>query len=277
MEQNELFALLNEDLQTLGLSLPQGADAHLLTFLNKVLIANETMNLTSITDKAEAIHKHLIDSTSVLLLKSLQAQIPSNPQWVDVGSGAGFPGLALALAVPSATLHLVESTGKKAHFLNTLSAELGLLKRVKVYNERAEVLTLYKGSAVSKSVPRGTKTKPAPVPEASVPRGTVPSLRDFADGVFFRGVARLASLAELGAPFLKVGGLLVAYKGPKAGEELVEAAKAMKELKMELCEKRDFILPGVQEARSLICLRKTAETIKKFPRLVGLAQKEPLL
>ena|GEM_PF-1160654 len=292
-----LLELLNNDLKTLNLSLPQGADVQLLTFLEKVLIANETMNLTSIVDPQEAIHKHLIDSVSVLMLKSLETQINHNPLWIDVGSGAGFPGIALALAVPSSTVHLIESTGKKAHFLNMVSAELGLIKRIHVHNQRAEVLSPYTGpgSKPSKDVPRGTSARllsrdrlkrhedlnssqaPDRSPESSVSRGTDLNLRAVADAVFFRGVARLASLIELGAPFLKVGGLLIAYKGPKAVEELTEAAKAMKELKMELLEQKDFTLPGVLEARSLVCFRKTSETVKMFPRLTGLAQKEPLI
>jgi 16S rRNA G527 N7-methylase RsmG len=186
----------------------------------------------------------------------------------------------------------VESTGKKAHFLNMVSAELGLLKRVTVHNQRAELMAQYvgPGTASFKPVPRGTHSKSAQSGKESntasdsieadisgVPRGTVPNLRNSADAVFFRGVARLASLVELGAPLLKVGGLLIAYKGPKAGEELREAAKAMKEMKIELDEQKDFILPGVLEARSLVCLRKTGETLRRFPRPVGLAQKEPLL
>ena len=279
MEQTELLALLNADLSSLDLSLALGVDAQLLAFLDKVLVANETMNLTSITDKAEAVHKHLVDSLSVLMLKTLMSQVHQSPHWVDVGSGAGFPGMALALAVPTATVHLVESTGKKAHFLNTASAELGLLKRVKVHMQRAEVMvqTQSSGARAGKNVPRGTRDKPVAPVDESVPRGTAQNLRDSADGVFFRGVARIASLLELGAPFLKVGGLLIAYKGPKAAEELTEAAKAMKELKVELAERKDFILPGVLEARSLVCFRKTAETPKRFPRLIGLAQKEPLV
>lgn len=279
VEQTELLALLNTDLSSLDLSLGPGIDGQLLRFLEKVLVANETMNLTSITDKAEAVHKHLVDSLSVLMLKTLMTQVHQSPQWVDVGSGAGFPGMALALAVPSATVHLVESTGKKAHFLNTVSAELGLLKRVKVHNQRAEVMAQYQagGSRAEKNVPRGTRGKSAAPSAETVPRGTGLNLRDSIDAVFFRGVARIASLVELGAPFLKVGGLLIAYKGPKAAEELTEAAKAMKELKMELVERKDFILPGVHEARSLVCFRKSAETTKKFPRLTGLAQKEPLV
>lgn len=257
----ELLELLEKDLADLGLQLPRPACEALLTYLGMVLKANQTMNLTAITEAAEGVHKHLIDSLSVLLLKDLRAQLGSQPRWVDVGSGAGFPGLALALAVPEAQLELVESTQKKAHFLNTSAVELGLLKRVKVHAERAEALAQDGQRAVSaKTVPRGTT-----------------SLRQAADAVFFRGVARLASLLELGAPLLKVGGLLVAYKGPKAAEELQESGRALKEMRMELAQRLDFTLPGAQEARVLLCFRKTAETSKRFPRLPGQAQKEPLL
>ena len=251
--------------------MPKGSDAGLLAFLDKVLLANETMNLTAITDRVEAVRKHLVDSLSVLLLKSLAAQCARDPLWIDVGSGAGFPGMALALAVPGAQMHLIESTGKKAHFLNTAAAELGILRQVQVHNDRAEVLAQIAPSArASLPVPRGTD---APL----VPRGTSQSLRASGDAVFFRGVSKLVSLAELGAPLLKKDGLLIAYKGPKAGEELAEASNAMKELKLELHERRDFLLPGIQEARTLLCLRKVGETPKRFPRPTGLAQKEPLV
>lgn len=250
----------------------------LLAYLEKMLLANETMNLTAITEPGEAVHKHLVDSMSVLLLKELAEQCRHEPVWVDVGSGAGFPGMVLAISVPNSKVHLIESTGKKAHFLNTACAEMGLLKRVQVHYERAEVLAQI--PTQRPTVPRGTKAK-AEAGEylgesGTVPRGTA-NLRGQADGVFFRGVARLVSLAELGAPLIKVGGLLVAYKGPKAAEELTEAVTAMKELKLELAERKDFVLPGVLEARTLLCLRKTGETSKRFPRLTGLAQKEPLI
>jgi 16S rRNA (guanine527-N7)-methyltransferase len=257
----DLKALLNQDLESLGLTLPPGADKALIQYLGLVLEANQSMNLTAITDPQEAVHKHLVDSLSVLLLKDLAAQAQGPVTWTDIGSGAGFPGLVLALAVPQAQLHLVESTGKKAHFLNTTAASLGLLKRVQVHNQRAELL--------------GQGADPGISAKAAVPRGT--SLRGLNDTVFFRGVSRLNALIELGAPLLKLGGLLVAYKGPKAEEELAEAAKALKELKMERVERKPFQLPGVNEARVLVCLKKVGETPKRYPRPVGLAQKEPLL
>lgn len=260
--------LLAESLAALGLSVPPAAQKALLAYLELVLETNKTMNLTAITDPVEAVHKHLVDSVSAILLKDLAAQAAGSPAWIDVGSGAGMPGIPLALAVPTAKVSLVESTGKKAHFLEMTAAQLGLMKRVTVYPTRAEVLGM-----------REPKPMSAKEEAAAVSRGTgaFPSLRETQDAVFFRGVSRMNALCELGAPLLKVGGLLVAFKGPKAVEEMAEAGRALKEFKFELAERRDFMLPGANEARVLICLRKTSETTKRYPRTVGTAQKEPLI
>ncbi len=257
-----------QSLGELKIELAPGVDDKLFKYLGLVLEANKTMNLTSIEDPGEAVSKHLVDSLSVLMLKSLESQVlAESTHWTDVGSGAGFPGLVLALACPNAQLSLLESTGKKAHFLETTSAQLGLLKQVKVYNVRAEATCLPgpgARSAKAEAVPRGTG--PA-----------VPNLRKTQNVVFFRGVSKLASLVELGMPLLKEGGLLVAYKGPKADEELAEAKKAMGLLKCELVEKKAFTLPLVNDPRVLLVLRKTGETSKIYPRAVGSAQKEPLI
>jgi 16S rRNA (guanine527-N7)-methyltransferase len=255
---------LNSSLATLKISLPPGADAKLLKYLGLVLETNKVMNLTSIEDESEAISKHLVDSLSVLMLKTLSAQLGQTPAWMDVGSGAGFPGLPLALAVPDAHLSLLESTGKKAHFLETTVAQLGLMKQVDVFNVRAEAICGWAPGA------RSAKAE-------IVSRGTAPSLRATQDAVFFRGVSKLASLVELGMPLLKVGGLMIAYKGPKADEELTEAKRAMVQLKAEVVEKLPFSLPLTEDARVLVVLKKTGDTSKLFPRLIGTAQKEPIL
>lgn len=264
MEQ-KLPSLLSTALTQLGLDVPEASQAALLKYLALVLETNQTMNLTAITDPVEAVHKHLVDSLSALLLKDLKVQLNGQPAWMDVGSGAGMPGIPLALATSNAHLNLVESTGKKAHFLEMTVAQLGLLKRVTVFNTRAETLA------------QRADAKPQSA-RADVSRGTAPaSLRESQNAVFFRGVSRINALCELGSPLLKVGGLLVAYKGPKAGEELTEATRAFKEFKFELVERKDFVLPGANEARVLICLRKVAETTKRYPRPAGTAQKEPLV
>ncbi len=266
--EHDLPSLLSKALADLGLSLPESTQKALLKYLDLVLTTNQTMNLTAITDPVEAVHKHLVDSLSALLLKDLAAQAQGQPQWIDVGTGAGLPGIPLALAVPEARVSLVESTGKKAHFLELTCAQLGLMKRVKVYNTRAETLGMKDILPVS-----------AKAAAAAVSRGTseLPSLRETQDAVFFRGVSRMNALCELGSPLLKVGGLLAAFKGPKAAEELSEATRALKEFKFELAERRDFVLPGANEARVLLCLRKVAETTKRYPRPIGMAQKEPLV
>jgi 16S rRNA (guanine527-N7)-methyltransferase len=266
--EQSLPSLLSQALADLGLDLDAGVQKSLLAYLDMVLTTNQTMNLTAITDPAEAVHKHLVDSLSALLLKDLAAQCSAQPQWLDVGSGAGLPGIPLALAVPNAQVSLVESTGKKAHFLELTLAQLGLMRRVRVYNTRAESLGLKEAPILS-----------AKAAATAVSRGTaeLPSLRETQDAVFFRGVSRMNALCELGSPLLKVGGLLIAYKGPKAAEEMTEAARALKEFKLELAERRDFMLPGANEARVLLCLRKVAETTKRYPRPIGMAQKEPLV
>jgi 16S rRNA (guanine527-N7)-methyltransferase len=258
---------LQNSLSELKISLPPGAEAKLLKYLDLVLETNKTMNLTSIEDPGEAVSKHLVDSLSVFMLKTLGSELSREASWADVGSGAGFPGLALAIANPKAHMHLLESTGKKAHFLETTVAQLGLMKQVQVLNARAESVCLPTPG------PRSAKTE-------AVPRGTgaaLPSLRGTQDAVFFRGVSKLAALVELGMPLLKVGGLMVAYKGPKAAEELTEAKKVMTLMKAELAEKLAFSLPLVNEPRVLVVLRKVGETTKSYPRAVGLAQKEPLV
>jgi 16S rRNA (guanine527-N7)-methyltransferase len=258
---------LQSSLEELKIQLPVGAEDKLLKYLGLVLETNKTMNLTSIEEPGEAVSKHLVDSLSVFMLRTLGSELHKAASWADVGSGAGFPGLVLALANPQAQMSLLESTGKKAHFLETTVAQLGLMKQVRVFNARAEALCLPTPgarSAKSEAVPRGTSEP-------------LPSLRASQDAVFFRGVSRLASLVELGMPLLKVGGLLVAYKGPKAAEEIVEAKKIMGLMKVEVAEKHAFTLPLVNDPRILVVLRKMGETSRQYPRAVGMAQKEPLI
>lgn len=246
--------LLQTSLQGLGLSLSAEIAQAQLRFLDLVLAKNEVMNLTSITDPQESVVKHLTDGLAPLAMKSIKAQVAGKASliWGDLGSGAGFPGISLALAVAEAQMHLVEATAKKAHFLDSLAAELGLLRRLTVHNQRLE--------AVGAALP--------------VPRGT--SLRGQLDAVFVRGLSHLASVIELSLPLLKVGGLLVAYKGPKAEQELLESARALKELKTELVEDWRFELPVSGGQRSLLILEKKGETPRQYPRINGLPQKEPL-
>ena len=248
--------LLIQACQGLGVAVSEAQGQALFLFLNLVLEKNEVMNLTSITEPKEAVLKHLVDSLSPLGLEPIQAQIASGQtlDWADLGSGAGFPGLPLAILCPQIRLHLVESTGKKAHFLEISAAQMGLSKQVQVHNQRIELAGAW--------FPRGTKPT---------------SLRGQMDAVFVRGLSKLAAVIELALPLLKVGGILVAYKGPKAEDELAAAKKAMTELRCDLLENKVFTLPETGDGRSLLIFKKLADSPKIYPRLNGLPQSAPLL
>jgi 16S rRNA (guanine527-N7)-methyltransferase len=234
---------LEQSLNVLGISLDAGIRASLLKFLKILLRENEKINLTAIKTVDEGVSKHLVDSLSALTLNGAFSGQPM--QIIDLGSGGGLPGLALALARPELQMTLVESTRKKGHFLDLAAAELGLLKRVKVESERAERL----GQG---------------------------SLRERADIVTCRALGRLNVVLELAIPLLKVGGKLIAYKGPKADEELAEASKALKVLSCRVIENKAFALPFSDETRSLLLIEKAGPTPKQYPRLPGTPAKEPI-
>jgi 16S rRNA (guanine527-N7)-methyltransferase len=237
---------LEQSLNKLGIVLDKAIQTSLLKFLDVLLRENEKINLTAIKTIDEGISKHLVDSLAALLLAPLNDSPRTAPlQVMDLGSGGGLPGMALALARPDIFMTLVESTKKKGHFLDLASAELGLIKRVKIEADRAEVL------------------------------GKGP-LRDKADVVTCRALGRLNVILELALPFLKVGGRLIAYKGPKADEELLEASKALKVLHAKLVEQKTFNLPFSDETRTLLVIEKMAPTPRQYPRLPGVPSKEPL-
>jgi len=239
-----LNALINKECARLGITLPEGATDRLLAFRDRLLDENQRLNLTAITDPQEAVHKHLVDS-----LASLALDLPTGDDklWMDVGSGGGLPGLALALACPGPRLVLVEATGKKAAFLTASVAQFKLAPRVSVMNARAEVL------------------------------GQDPAWRAKADVVFFKAVGSMAELLELGLPLLKPGGLMVAYKGPKAEEELALAGRALQLLQGKVETVRPYSLGWQDDQRCLVAVRKTGPTPKQYPRPAGMPKKAPLL
>lgn len=232
---------LNESLSSLGISLDPKIQAALIRFLEILLRENEKINLTAIKSLDDGITKHIVDSLTAL--GQFPADSPLN--LIDVGSGGGFPGIALALALPKAQVTLVESTKKKAHFLNLAAAELGLIKQVRVEADRAE--TLGQGA-----------------------------IREKADFVTCRAVGKIPAILELGIPLLKTGGKLILYKGPNYKEELATATKALNVLKAELTEEKLFKLPLSEESRSLLIFEKKGATTKFYPRLPGMPENDPL-
>jgi 16S rRNA (guanine527-N7)-methyltransferase len=233
---------LSQSLEAMGLPVAPETQERLLKFLEILLRENEKINLTAIRSLEDGVTKHLVDSLAAL---SLPICTPEPRACVDLGSGSGMPAFALALLRPAWNFTLVESTKKKAHFLDLCAAELGLLKQVKVAPERAE----------------------------SLAQGR---LRECADLVSCRALGRLNIVLELGLPLLKIGGYLICYKGPQPQEEIADAKRALEILGGRLSELKEFQLPLSQEGRSLIVIEKRKSSPKAYPRLPGTPSKEPL-
>ena len=222
-------------LPRLGLNLDEKTCDTLCAFGAAVVEQNKVMNLTAITEPDQVAKLHLLDSLSILAVKDLKGK-----KVVDVGCGAGFPGVPVKIACPEADLTLLDSLGKRMNWLETILPQLSV--EAKCVTARAE--------------------------EA------VASVRESYDVATSRAVARLNVLLELTAPFVKVGGYVLAMKGTAAMEELEEAKKAIKTLGLKLEEVREFPVDGT--AHTVIVLKKVAPTPAKFPRRFAKIKQSPL-
>ena len=203
---------------------------------------NQRFNLTRITEPDEIAVKHYLDSLSVLKY----VRIRGGSSLIDIGTGAGFPGIPLKIAVPTLRLTLLDSVRKRLTFLEAVVQELGLTD-VRIVHGRAE----------DYGQDRAHRAK-----------------YDFAVS---RAVARLSVLCELCMPFCRTGGKFIAYKGPEADEEIAEASKAIRVLGGKLEAVHRFTLPGGDLQRSLVIVGKTEQTPKAYPRKAGTPEKEPLV
>lgn len=207
---------------------------------------NTRFNLTAITDLEGVQIRHFLDSLSCLLALTPSGAGQSRPlALIDVGSGAGFPGLPLKIVCPAWQLTLVEATGKKTHFLQYLVDRLGLAG-VTVINERAEQI------------------------------GRDPAHREAYDWVLARAVAPMATLAEYLLPLCRVGGCCLAQKGEDAAAEVRGAEHAINVLGGQLNRLVPVELPGLAERRHLVLVDKLAPTPAKYPRRPGVPTKRPL-
>lgn len=203
---------------------------------------NQSFNLTSITETAAVYELHFLDSLSVCLAVDM-SRVRS---LIDVGSGAGFPGLVLAVVFPSVKVVLLESIAKKARFLQAVVDELELSERVQVVCERAEILGQQGGH------------------------------REQYDIVVARAVARLAVLAEYCLPLVRVGGCFVAQKGPHISDEISEATRGVSVLGGEVVRTLSWSSPSGAN-RTLVRVNKQIETPREYPRRAGVPAKRPLL
>jgi 16S rRNA (guanine527-N7)-methyltransferase len=196
---------------------------------------------TAVREPAEALERHIADSLSALEVSELR----SAQRIVDLGAGAGFPGLALAAALPAAQVDLIESTAKKCEVIRRLASAAGLSDRVRAIAARAE------------DHARG--------PEAGR-----------YDAATARALAPLPVICEYAAPLLRVGGVLVAWKGARSAEEEAAGAEAASQLGLGATEVRPVTpFPGVR-SRHLHVYSKVSETPTRYPRRTGLAAKRPL-
>jgi 16S rRNA (guanine527-N7)-methyltransferase len=239
------MSVLLEGAKALGISLSAGQVAQLDQLQAALLDWNRRVNLTRITEPAEVESKHFLDSltAAVPLLDLLQSG--RSLRLVDVGAGAGFPGLPLKIVFPALRVTLVESIGKKAAFLRH-AVELLHLEGVDVVAERSE--------AVARQ----------------------PTHRDSYDWATARALGLLPVVVELCAPFLQPGGLLVAQRRGDLDAEMLAAAPAFRALKMWTRVPIPITLPGLDDGRGLVVGEKYDATPAKFPRRPGIPEKRPL-
>lgn len=226
---------LQAGLSSIDLPLDEEKIHTLCAFGMAVVKQNEVMNLTAITEPSAVAKLHLQDSVSVLKCADLKGKT-----LIDVGCGAGFPGVPLKIACPEVKLTLLDSLGKRMHWLETVLPTLGV---------EAECIT-------------------ARAEEAAAGR------REQYDFASSRAVARLNVLLELTAPFVKVGGAVLAMKGSAAMEELEEAKNAISKLGLKLEQVLHFPIDGADHA--VIVLRKVAPTPAQYPRRFAKIKQFPL-
>lgn len=226
---------LHEGLPALGLTLDEAIEEKLCAFGRAMVKQNEVMNLTGITEDAAVAKLHLLDSLTVCAAIDL-----SGKTLIDVGCGAGFPGVPLAIACHDTKVTLLDSLGKRMKWLEQVLPQLGV---------DAVCITGRAEEEVAK-------------------------VREQFDIATSRAVARLNILLELTAPYVKLGGHVVALKGSAAKEELDEAKNAIKKLGLQLEEVREFDIDGAMH--SVIVLKKVSLTPPQFPRRFAKIKQAPL-
>jgi 16S rRNA (guanine527-N7)-methyltransferase len=201
---------------------------------------NEVMNLTAITDPEQVARLHMLDCAALLSCADFKGK-----KLIDVGTGAGFPGIPLKILVPELEITLLDSLNKRVNWLNEVIDTLGLTG-ITAIHARAEEQALVKG------------------------------FRDSFDFVTARAVADLRLLSELCLPYAKVGGTFLSMKSVGSGEELDQAAHAIKFMGGRLGDSVDYTIPGTDVTHRVLAIHKVAPTLKGYPRRWAKIQKDPL-
>mgnify|MGYP000454797321 CR=1 FL=1 len=234
MEQME--PILRQGLETLGL--PTDAIPQLQRYAELLLETNKVMNLTAITDPGDVATLHFLDCAALLTLADFRGK-----SVVDVGTGAGFPGMPLRLVEPSIRLTLLDSLGKRVNFLQTVCDELGLTDVACIHGRAEEFAAQHRGGY---------------------------------DLAVSRAVASLPVLAELCLPLVKVGGSFLAMKSVESDPELQEARSAIAQLGGAVEDVTDYTIPGTEVTHRVVRIRKERPTPAGFPRAFARIKKAPL-
>ena len=233
----KMIDILKSGSEELGIPLTDIQIEKLIKY-SKILVEwNEKMNLTAITDDVSIATKHFLDSMSAICTGYVNGKV------IDVGCGAGFPGLVLKITKPEIELTLLDSLNKRITFLKEVSTELNL-KNINFEHSRAE---------------DGARR-----------------MREKFDTVVSRAVANMTVLSELCLPFLKVGGYFLALKGPLAEQELIDAKKAISILGGEVADVFNAKIPHTDLNHKIIIVKKVRHTPMQFPRKAGIVTKIPI-
>lgn len=230
-----------KDLAELGIQLTDRQIEKFLLYYEMLIEWNGFMNLTAITEYDEVMKKHFIDSLSLIKAYDLSQE----RKVIDIGTGAGFPGLVLKIAFPQLEITLLDSLNKRIQFLDAVIQNLSLTS-VETVHGRAE-----------------DYAKPG-------------KLRECFDLAVSRAVSNLSTLSEYCLPFVKQGGYFISYKSEKISEEAEAAQNAIVLLGGKIQKQVDFTLPDSDIYRNFLLIEKISGTPKKYPRKAGLPSKEPL-
>lgn len=239
-ERGVLGALLENGAKALDINLPTGAIAAFASYHKLLERRSRNVNLTAITGVEDVARLHFLDSLALLnAAQFLGSRV------IDIGSGAGFPGIAIKIAEPSVDLTLLDASGKRVSFLSELIAALGL---------DADCICARAEDAVR----------------------SPSSHREKYDIAVSRAVARLNILCELCLPYVRVGGLFIAMKGIDSADEISEARGAIESLGAEFHECFDYIIPETEISHRAVLIKKTSETPTNYPRRFARIQNAPL-
>lgn len=239
MEEKVFKNMLRENAEIIGVSLDEECLDKLYRYKNLVIEWNEKINLTAITDDLEFAVKHFIDSLTI------NKYIEPNKTIIDIGTGAGFPGIPLKILNENNKIVLFDSLNKRLKVLEDIIEKIDLTD-VETLHGRAEETFKNKG------------------------------YREKYDIAVSRAVASLNVLVELMLPAVKLGGICICMKGNNAEEEIKEAKKAIKELGGDIIKVENLILPELNLERNIIVIKKVKQTPSRYPRKPGTPQKEPI-